>query len=179
MARSHTSESRGRSRTGPGPCPADAARRRSAVLPVVSLVLVVATASSVRAESWPGWRGPRGDGTSQERDVPLRWGPEEGVCWRVDVPGEGHASPIVTGGRVFVVSCDTDSLERLLVCYDAETGALRWRRTVLTAPLEIKHGLNSYASSTPATDGERVFVAFWETAGELVPARNVSAERDA
>ena len=179
MARSPTSESLGRCRTGPGPCRADAARRRSAVLPVVSLVLVVATTSSARAESWPGWRGPRGDGTSQERDVPLRWGPEEGVCWRVDVPGEGHASPIVTGGRVFVVSCDTDSLERLLVCYDAETGALRWRRTVLTAPLEIKHGLNSYASSTPATDGERVFVAFWETTGELVPARNVSAERDA
>ncbi|NBU40800.1 MAG: hypothetical protein EBS51_08345, partial [Planctomycetia bacterium] len=102
MARSPTSESRGRFRTGPGPCPADAARRRSAVLPVVSLVLVVATASSARAESWPGWRGPRGDGTSQEPDVPLRWGPAGGVCWRVDVPGEGHASPIVAGGRVFV-----------------------------------------------------------------------------
>lgn len=175
MARSPSSGSRTRStavRRGGRPY-------RSPGMLALGIAVAIAGTTTVRGEAWPGWRGPRGDGTSQERDVPLRWGPDGGVCWRVDVPGEGHASPIVAGGRVFLLSCDTDSLERLLLCHSADTGAPLWRRTVLTAPLEIKHQLNSYASSTPATDGERVYVAFWQTAGELVPARNVSAERDA
>jgi outer membrane protein assembly factor BamB len=145
----------------------------------VGLFAAAACTPAALGEAWPGWRGPRGDGTSHGPAVPVRWGPEENVCWRVAVPGVGHASPIVHGGRVFLVACDTESQERLLLCYAADSGEQLWRRTVLTTPLEIKHRLNSYASSTPATDGELVYVAFWETDGALVPARNVSAERDA
>src|SRR5687768_11912778 len=60
------------------------------------------------AEDWPGWRGPRGDGTSAEADVPVRWngtpGAEENIAWKVAVPGSGHASPVVSAGRVFLAS---------------------------------------------------------------------------
>lgn len=146
---------------------------------IASAVAIALVAVPAHAESWPGWRGPRGDGTSRDQRVPVRWGPEENVCWRMPLPGSGHASPIVHGDRVFIVACDTDTQERLLLCHAADTGVLLWRRTVITAPLEIKHRLNSHASSTPATDGELVYVAFWETAGERVAARNVSEERDA
>lgn len=150
---------------------------------VVSLVSLMA--AGARGEDWPGWRGPRGDGTSGERGVPTRWTagrdgqPAENILWKAPLPGTGHASPIVVGGKVFVVACDEASQERLLLCLDAADGKERWRRTVLRAPLEIKHKLNSFASSTPASDGRLVFVAFWETGDKKVPARNVSAERDA
>lgn len=135
--------------------------------------------AAVRAENWPGWRGPRGDGTSRETAVAVHWSADENVRWRSELPGEGHSSPIVWGDRVFLTACDTGRLCRMLLCHDATTGAALWQRDVIEAPLEIKHRLNSYASGTPATDGELVFVAFWETAGDVVPARNVSAPKDA
>ena len=47
-----------------------------------------------------------------------------------------------------------------MLCLDRKTGNVNWRKTVLTAFLEHKHSLNSFASSTPATDGKLVFVAF-------------------
>src|SRR5690606_29399397 len=50
--------------------------------------------------------------------------------------------------------------ERLLFCVARDTGKVLWRRVVLVAPLEPKHRLNSYASSTPATDGGHVWVTF-------------------
>ena len=146
---------------------------------VAAIALNALDPGPVRAEHWPGWRGPRGDGTSHEEGIPVRWSAGENVRYRVPLPGEGHSSPIVWGERVFVTACDTVRLQRMLLCLDARTGDVLWRRDVLGAPLEIKHRLNSYASGTPATDGELVFVAFWETAGDVVPARNVTAPKDA
>ncbi len=130
-------------------------------------------------ENWPGWRGPRGDGTSRDENVPLRWDGQRGenVLWKVEVPGNGHASPVIWEDRVFVASCLEESLERILVCFDSRTGARRWQRTVLQAPLETKNSLNSYASSTPTTDGELVYVTFLEVGERTIPASNVSAPR--
>ncbi len=116
------------------------------------------------AEDWPGWRGPRGDGSSLEKDVPTRWhGPTgKNIAWKTPIPGRGHASPIVSGERIFVVTCAEETGERLLVCLDRPSGKILWRQTVLTAKLEKKHRLNNYASSTPATDGKLVYVSFLE-----------------
>jgi hypothetical protein len=63
--------------------------------------------SSANAENWPGWRGPRGDGTSLETSVPTHWNAPSGenIAWKVALPGVGHASPVVWEDRVFVVSC--------------------------------------------------------------------------
>jgi len=118
--------------------------------------------ATMQAEDWPGWRGPRGDGTSAEKQVPLTWDVTkgEGIAWVADIPGEGHSSPIVLGKRVFVTATLPETEERLLLCLDRDSGREIWRHTVFTSPLERKHRENSYASSTPATDGQRVFVSF-------------------
>jgi len=131
------------------------------------------------AENWPGWRGPRGDGTSHETAVPTHWNGMTGdqIAWKVPTPSAGHASPIVWGERVFLSGCDQQTQARELVCLHRDSGQVLWRRTVLQAPLETKHQLNSYASSTPATDGELVVAAFLEVTGETIPARNVSRAR--
>jgi outer membrane protein assembly factor BamB len=139
------------------------------------LLLIAAWLGATRlslAEDWPGWRGPRGDGSSAEKHAPVKWdaSKDEGVAWKVEIPGEGHSSPIVLGQRVFISTAVTETQERLLLCLDRDSGRELWRRTVLTSPLERKHRENSYASSTPATDGERVFITFLDGLDAVVAA---------
>jgi outer membrane protein assembly factor BamB len=92
------------------------------------------------------------------------------------LPGTGHASPIVWGDRVFTVAANEDSHERLLLCLDRNDGRLLWRSTVITAPPEKIHRLNSHASSTPATDGERVFTAFLDNDQVVVAAHDFAGK---
>ena len=129
-----------------------------------ALILVFCIgAAGARAEEWPGWRGPRGDGTSAEKGVPETWGPKENVRWKTPIPGVGHSSPIVWGDRVFVTTCvDEDKKEgdRKLLCLDRSSGSVLWDKVVVKSGFEHKHRLNSFSSSTPATDGKHVYVAF-------------------
>jgi hypothetical protein len=127
---------------------------------MLSAAVLLCWLALIRAGEWPGWRGPHGDGTSDEAGVPLHWSKSENIHWKTAIPGKGHSSPIVWGDRVFVTSCREQEGQRLLLCLDRRDGKILWERIVLTAPLERKHGLNSYASSTPATDGSHVWVSF-------------------
>jgi outer membrane protein assembly factor BamB len=134
---------------------------------------------SASAEDWPGWRGPRGDGTSIEKKVPTKWDGAngEGVLWKAEIPGDGHSSPIVFGRRVFISTALTDTQERVLLCLDRDSGKELWRRTVVTSALERKHRENSYASSTPATDGERVFITFLDGLDAVVAAYDLDGKQ--
>jgi outer membrane protein assembly factor BamB len=138
--------------------------------------LALVLTATVHAEEWPGWRGPRGDGTSAEKDLPLKFsGADNGenLRWKTEIPGKGHSSPVVWGGRVFVTSCIESEQKRMLYCLDRSDGKILWERVVLISKLEKKHPLNGYASSTPATDGTYVYVSFLRTAN--APA-NVAPE---
>jgi outer membrane protein assembly factor BamB len=134
-------------------------------------------AAGAGAEEWPGWRGPRGDGTSKETDFPLRWSRTENVLWKTPVPGTGHSSPVVWGDRIFLTTCLEKKEQRVLLCLDRQSGKILWRKCVLTAKLEPKHGLNSYASSTPATDGRHVWVSFLEGADVQVACYDFQGKR--
>lgn len=112
------------------------------------------------AGEWPAWRGPRGDGIAEETSVPLKWSGTDNVAWKTALPGIGHSSPVVWGERVFVTTCIEKELKRVLLCLDRRDGKILWQQVVVTAPLEMKHKLNSYSSSTPATDGKHVWVTF-------------------
>jgi outer membrane protein assembly factor BamB len=127
---------------------------------VVFLVLCLGFVCPLYAEDWPGWRGPRLDGSSLEKNLPIRWNAHENVTWKTPIPGLGHSSPVVFGDQVFVTTCKRETEERILIALGRRTGKELWSRVVLKSPLEPKHGLNSYASSTPATDGKHVYVNF-------------------
>jgi outer membrane protein assembly factor BamB len=131
----------------------------------------------VQAENWPCWRGPRGDGTSQEANVPTHWSATENIVWKVPIPGGGHSSPAVWEDRVFVVSCLDKTTERVLLCLDRKTGRTLWQQAVFSSPLEHKHKLNSFASSTPATDGKSVYVSFLDGNKMLVASYDFSGKR--
>jgi outer membrane protein assembly factor BamB len=145
-----------------------------------AFVLVTALLSSAlpaRAEDWPQWRGPRLDGTSTDQNPPVHWSATSNVLWKTELPGLGHASPIVIADHVFTVSAVPQTEERLLLCLNRKNGAISWRQSVFKAPLERKHALNSHASSTPASDGERVFVAFLDRNRMLVAAYDLAGRQ--
>ncbi|MBO49885.1 MAG: serine/threonine protein kinase [Planctomycetaceae bacterium] len=148
----------------------------------LSLLLLAAsmwTAQTVQAENWPGWRGPRGDGTSTSQVVPISWDATTGknLLWKTPLSTEGHSSPIIHGNRAYVVGCVKSKQQRTLVSLDAHTGKVAWERVVFAAPLESKHKLNSYASGTPVTDGKTIYVSFLETGKRKIPAPNVGNKR--
>jgi len=144
---------------------------------LVALSCALASAANGRAENWPSWRGPRGDGTSDETNLPVAWSDSQHVAWKTPLPGKGHASPIVWNDHVFVVSCDEDKQERILLAFDRTNGKQLWQRVVLRSPLEDKHQLNSFASSTPATDGELVYVTFLDRSQMVVAAYDFSGKQ--
>ena len=126
----------------------------------LAIIFITFLPGPVWTENWPGWRGPRGDGTSLEKNVPVRWSGTENIVWKVPIPGKGHASPIIWGDRIFVVTALEKQKQRVLLCLDRKRGKVLWQRMVLESPLERKHSLNTYASSTPVTDGRKVYVTF-------------------
>ena len=127
--------------------------------PVCLILLLVSMTLTAQAENWPGWRGPRSDGTSIEQNVTTDWNPSN-ATWKIELPGRGHASAIVWGNRIFTVTAMEAAKERLLLCLDRLTGDILWQETVVKGPLQKLHKENSYASGTPVTDGKRVFVNF-------------------
>jgi len=138
---------------------------------------LIITCDKARAENWPCWRGPRGDGTSLENNIPINWSVNTNIIWKTQIPGVGHASPIVWGNRIFTATALEDTQEKILLCFDRKTGRILWQETVLRTPFEKKHNHNSYASGTPATDGERVYVSFLDRKDVVVAAYDFSGKQ--
>ena len=139
--------------------------------------LFVAASHSSRAENWPAFRGPTGLGYTSERNLPTAWGGPErkNVLWSSPLHGQGHASPVVWGDRVFVCTAawpdgvrdakrENVMPEHHVACYAVRDGALLWDVTVPPGPWlrsDFRSGPGGgYAAPTPATDGRRVYVAF-------------------
>ncbi len=137
-----------------------------------TLVLLIATAT---ADDWTRFRGEGGTGIAPDSSIPTTWSADENIKWSIELPGPGSSSPIVFGDRVYV-TCYTGfgvdrkdpgepaDLERHLICFDRADGKELWRATVKsTNPEDPYKGFineHGYASSTPVTDGEHVFVFF-------------------
>jgi outer membrane protein assembly factor BamB len=135
-------------------------RRRPLTFALLIALVGLANVSDAAAVDWPAWRGPHGDGRSDEEKLPTRWSATDNVHWKVSIPGKGHSSPIVWGERIFLTTAIEADQRRMLLCLNRLNGQVVWEREVLRAPLEQRHGRNSYASATPATDGKHVYVSF-------------------
>lgn len=127
------------------------------------LLLALAVPSLSAQENWPRFRGENGTGVSGQTGLPVTWSPGD-FEWNIALPGVGHGSPIVWGDRLYITSgSDDGSLEggseRYLYCIDAATGEAIWSRTIGFNSTH-RHKKNSFASSTPCTDGRQVYVAF-------------------
>lgn len=126
-------------------------------LAVAAALLPSAGVGSVRGEDWPEWRGPRGDGASQETGLPLKWSTTEGVVWKRPLADPGNSTPIVHGGKVFLTQAQEKGAKRGLACFSAADGRPLWNCDVEGRTDEPTHATNPLCSSSPATDGERVY----------------------
>ena len=115
---------------------------------------------------WPQFRGPDGLGVSAARDLPTRWAPESAnIGWRTAIPGLGHSSPVVAGGRVFVSTAvikrrNPRTSERFVLGLDLATGELLWQTKIFEGLTGPRHWMNQGVSPTPVTDGDTVFAYF-------------------
>ncbi|MDP7020336.1 MAG: PQQ-binding-like beta-propeller repeat protein [Pirellulaceae bacterium] len=123
----------------------------------LTCALIFLSPAALLAENWPRFRGSRGMGVSAA-PAPTTWD-RAGEKWRVELPGAGHSSPVVWNDRVFVSCADADQGRRWIVSLDKESGAVVWRKSVGFSKFK-KHKNNSFASATPAVDGQRVYALF-------------------
>jgi outer membrane protein assembly factor BamB len=129
-------------------------------LPRWLLVLTFTATYPALAENWPQFRGPTGQGISAETGLPLHWGPESNVVWKTAIPGQAWSSPIVWDDHVFVTSAAEAGTQCRVLCLDRDTGKLLWDKHVFDQVPVRKEGKNSYATPTPAADGQRVYGVF-------------------
>jgi outer membrane protein assembly factor BamB len=134
-------------------------------------------ATVARAQDWPQFRGPGGQGHSSETDLVGAFSETKNVLWKTPVPGLGWSSPVVTGGKVWLTAATGDrDVSLRLLAFDIETGreAVNVEVFRVRSPRDI-NPKNSWASPTPIVDGDRVYVHFGAdgtaaltTAGEIV-----------
>ena len=151
---------------------------------------VLATATVSGRENWPQWRGPGGQGVSNETQLPTEWAPDKNVVWKAELPGTGMSSPIVWGDRIYLTSViegDAVTGHRAVkhrqgkeedwihpdsvagdkkhtfkvVALETATGKLLWERTAYEGTVyDARHRRSSFAGPTPVTDGTMVFAYF-------------------
>lgn len=142
----------------------------------IVLLVVLFAAASTEAGNWSRFRGENGTGLSNQTGIPTEWEDDE-LAWQIDLPGVGHSSPCVWEKTLFVTTAEDEGRRRLLLSIDADTGSIHWQKEI-TLNSNHRHLKNSWASSSPATDGTRVYVTFadeqsyeiraWDFSGELV-----------
>lgn len=131
---------------------------RLPIVGCVALVLVCATAG--RAENWPGFRGPTGQGLSTEKNLPAEWGTDKNVAWKVPLTGEGHSSPIVWDKHVFLTGARDNGTSCRVMAFDRDSGKVQWDVEVFKQNTPRKQQRNSLATPTPVTDGQCVYGFF-------------------
>jgi outer membrane protein assembly factor BamB len=135
-----------------------------ALLFALASLLPAAPPEGNASSNWPRFRGPNGTGVSADKDIPTQW-TEKNVLWKTPLPGIGHGSPIVWGDKLFIQSTSEDGSKRSLLCLSTTDGKVIWTQDVPGTKADeksIHKKLNTLASSTPCTDGERVYVLFWD-----------------
>jgi outer membrane protein assembly factor BamB len=132
---------------------------RSMPFRISTLAALLAT-SQLIAGNWPAFRGPKFQGVSGETGVPLKWSATENVAWKTEIPGESWSSPIVWNDRVFLTTTTDAGAGCHVIALDRKSGAILWNKQVFEQVTRRKEGRNTYATPTPATDGERVYACF-------------------
>jgi outer membrane protein assembly factor BamB len=110
------------------------------------------------AESWPSWRGPDGNGISNEKNLPVTWSPTENVKWKLELPGPAGASPIVWGDQIFLTSANENGA--LVLMAVGKNGKEQWSKTVTEGNKSVRGDEGNFASPSPVTDGKHVWTFF-------------------
>lgn len=155
--------------------------------------LIAGLCDAASNDSWPSFRGPNGSGVATAAEPPLRWSNADNVRWKTAVPGVSHSSPIVMGGRVYLLTAvagqgnpaiDLTASDKVvmaqdvvphrwrMLAFDLKSGKLVWDKVIHEGtPRVARHAKGSYANATPATDG-KVIVAMLGNEAVVAVDRN-------
>jgi outer membrane protein assembly factor BamB len=106
------------------------------------------------AENWPQWRGSDLNGISHEKNLPVKWGREENIAWKLALPSRSGATPVIWGDRIFLNVADKDDI--FLWCVDRTRGAVIWKKYVTGGNYKINK--QNMSSPSPVTDGTHVYI---------------------
>jgi hypothetical protein len=142
----------------------------------VVVPLLVGSAAACLAEDWTGFRGPGGRAVSEQKGLPVKWSESENLLWKTSLPGLGSSSPITVGPYIFLTCYsgyaetvddpgEMEDLKRHVVCLNRTDGSLIWSKEVEASLPESRYSpgndsWHGYSSSTPASDGRRLYVFF-------------------
>ena len=113
------------------------------------------------SQDWPEFRGPTGQGYSDERGLPLVWSENKNVRWKVAIPGRGWSSPAIQGDRIWLTTATDEGKSLRAISLDRNTGAILQNVEVFRLKsLGNLNSKNSQASPTPVLEGDRVYLHF-------------------
>ncbi len=122
------------------------------------VISAIVLSSAARAQNWPRFRGPNGQGISHATTIPVEW-TEKDYNWKVELPGGGESSPVVWEEKVFVTCDHRASGRRMLAALRASDGKILWCKQYPPVKYSL-HGRSSYAAATPAVDANHLY-ALW------------------
>ena len=125
------------------------------------LTLLLLLGSLIFVQDWPQFRGPTGQGVSDERDVPLTWSETKNVRWKTAIPGRGWSSPVIQADRIWLTTATEEGRSLRAIAVNVNTGAIEQNVEVfrLKSP-KLLNSKNSFASPTPVVEGDRVYLHF-------------------
>ena len=130
----------------------------SGFLKYLSLFLIT---FALNAGNWPQWRGPSNNGLAGEANLATSWSSQDGIAWRLELPGPGPSTPVIWGDYLFLTGADGDSKEAnlQLICVD-RSGKMAWSRNVGQGNYSARQGESNGAAPSPVTDGKHVFAFY-------------------
>jgi outer membrane protein assembly factor BamB len=139
------------------------------------VLLFLVSICSIMGADWRQFRGPGGLGTSDEKGLPVEWSATKNLVWKTKLPGLGASSPVTVGDRIYLTCYSgygldpkeagkMEDLRRHLLCIDRKKGNILWSKEFQPVLPEHKYAgegsYHGYSASTPASDGERLYVFF-------------------
>jgi outer membrane protein assembly factor BamB len=141
-------------------------------------------------KNWPQWRGPKATGEAPYGNPPLQWSETKNIRWKIQIPGAGHATPVIWGNQVIILTATetnqkadpgkVDAMKQQLPSWQRNSGKVPaavlnfeilsasrsdgrvlWRKTLYQQlPHEGTHTDGSWASGSPITDGKHIYAYF-------------------
>ncbi len=134
------------------------------VFSLLILSLIISRVES-SAQEWTRFRGPNGSGISPATNIPLKWTADD-YNWQIDLPIQGSSSPVIWGKRLFLMGDDVEAGHRSVLCIDADSGQILWRRDY-SLQQHYLHRDNDFASATPCVDADGLIVV-WSNPDQLL-----------
>jgi outer membrane protein assembly factor BamB len=127
---------------------------------LLAVLILFSLSAFVRADNWPAWRGPTGQGFCEEKNLPLKWSAKDNVKWKVKLADPGNSTPVIWGNKIFVTQADKGGHTRSLICFDRADGKILWQNDVKYPHVEVNWPNITWTNASAVVDDKRVVACF-------------------